>query len=139
MREGDEGSEAGLWLRYAEEDLRAARWVLQGDDVPPRHACFLCQQAAEKAVKAVLISAGVDFPKAHDIELLRRLVPAGLLPQLSAVDLSGLTQWAVEARYPTDSPDATPEEARRAVAQAEEVFQLVARALAGQSGSMETA
>jgi HEPN domain-containing protein len=125
----DARSEAKTWLRYAEEDLRAAKWALQGEDVAPRHACFLCQQAAEKAVKSLLIMAGVDFPKVHDIEALCRLLPEHLARPISLTDPSSLTQWAVESRYPTDSLEATREDASGALAQAEVLVGLAAVAL----------
>ena len=48
--------EARRWLRFAEEDLVAAEQTLADDGSVPRHACWLAQQAAEKAIKAALIS-----------------------------------------------------------------------------------
>jgi HEPN domain-containing protein len=36
-------------------------------DVAPRIVCFLSQQAAEKALKAGLISVGRPFPKIHGL------------------------------------------------------------------------
>ena len=43
------------WLRYAREDLLAADAMLTQPDFWPRHVCSLAQQAAEKALKAVLV------------------------------------------------------------------------------------
>ena len=46
------------WLRYAEGDLRVAERDMRSQS-PVYHAiCFLCQSAAEKFLKAYLISQG---------------------------------------------------------------------------------
>lgn len=44
-------SPADRWYRLAKEDLAAAQAMLHAEDVAPRIACFLAQQAAEKALK----------------------------------------------------------------------------------------
>lgn len=65
--------EAHRWLATAEEDLLGATAMLERDDVAPRLACFLAQQAAEKALKARLIGRGIAFPRPHDLLALRAL------------------------------------------------------------------
>lgn len=40
-------------LEYARNDLQAASVILSRNDVAPRTACFLAQQSAEKALKAI--------------------------------------------------------------------------------------
>jgi hypothetical protein len=50
-----------------------------------------------------------------------------------------LTQWAVEARYPGDWPDATEEDARFAVQQARAVWQSVCRDLTSHGFTIEDA
>lgn len=52
------------WMRLAEGDLAVAR-VRVPDHVPRELLCFHCQQAAEKAIKAVLVSAGIEPPRTH--------------------------------------------------------------------------
>ena len=47
---------AGLWLRQADDDLRAAR-LLQGGGQTAQ-ACFQAQQVGEKAIKALLEKHG---------------------------------------------------------------------------------
>ncbi len=51
--------------RAAQPKPEAALW----EDV-----CFDCQQAAEKAVKAVLVRYDIEFPKTHDIRALLTLL-----------------------------------------------------------------
>jgi HEPN domain-containing protein len=48
--------EVWRWLRLAREDLAAARHLANAAHLPHRVACLLAQQAAEKAVKAVLVA-----------------------------------------------------------------------------------
>ncbi len=50
------------WWRYATEDLDTAQ-RLAGEDTFPRWVCVMAQQAAEKAIKTLLIQQGIDFPR----------------------------------------------------------------------------
>ena len=63
--------EVWRWLRLAREDLAAAMHLAEAAHLPHRVACLLAQQAAEKAIKAVLVAEDIDPPKLHD---LRRLL-----------------------------------------------------------------
>ena len=66
------------WLRRAKSDLVTARSALAGRDlVDPWVASFHAQQAAEKCLKAALIMEQIRFPRTHELELLRSLLPAG--------------------------------------------------------------
>lgn len=63
--------------------------------------CFDAQQAAEKAIKAVLIARGIPFPYVHDLaELLTRLEQVGEVLPPSVKVAAGLTRFAVTSRYP---------------------------------------
>ena len=108
-------AEAHRWLRQAQDDLFGARAMLDRDDVAPRLACFLAQQAAEKAIKARLTALGRAFPRVHDLIALRSLLPDGAGVGAEAADLAKLTVWAVEARYPGDLPEASRADAIAAV------------------------
>jgi HEPN domain-containing protein len=103
--------EVEQWLTFAKADLRAARLLLSDVEVPARIACFHAQQAAEKAIKAVLIAQQTPFRKTHDVLVLAGLLPAELIEELHSTDPVVLQQWAVDGRYPGDLPDATPTEA----------------------------
>jgi len=115
-------AEAQRWLATADGDLFGATAMLARDDVAPRLACFLAQQAAEKALKARLIRREIVFPRIHDLVALRALLPAGLSAGVDEPDLASLSAWAVEARYPGDLPDATTPDARAAVAAARAII-----------------
>lgn len=115
MSASDAERQARLWFRYAREDLKVAEQYDENPDVVPRHACFFAQQAAEKALKSVLIAVQMDFPYKHDLELLLALLPDDCVLKHDHPDLTVLTGWAVEARYPGDIPEPTEADAKDAV------------------------
>lgn len=92
---------------------------------------FLAQQAAEKALKAVLVRHDVRFNRTHNLGELLRLaeqVTPGIQRQLR--DATELTPSAVDARYP-GLPPLDREEARRHLALGEQVLSEVVRWLDG--------
>ena len=115
VRAGTIHGETERWLRFADEDLRTAIICLADAEVPARHSCFLAQQAAEKAMKAGLIFCGIEYPRSHDLEHLLTLLPREWHIQGTLLDLSVLTEWLVEGRYPGNWPDPTSEEANIAI------------------------
>lgn len=118
------------WLRYAEEDLTTAETFLGHPHVPPRQSCWLAQQAVEKALKAALIFLQIDFRRTHDLVELRDMFPESWQLKKTHPNLSNLTKWVVEARYPEKIQDATEAEASEAVKQARSVWESVSDALA---------
>jgi HEPN domain-containing protein len=105
---------AGRWLEFALGDLAVARTLVDREDLPHRVCCFHCQQAAEKALKALLIRHGIVFPRTHDLDRLLMLLPVKSRVRLAFPDLSDVSVWAVESRYPSDSGEASAEDARDA-------------------------
>ena len=77
MSETEKNDEVRRWLRYAEEDFSAARRMNEQGSFAPRQSCFQAQQAAEKAIKAVLVFLQTEFPFTHDLDRLRALLPDG--------------------------------------------------------------
>jgi HEPN domain-containing protein len=110
------------WFEYAKNDLRAATIMLSCDDVAPRTACFLAQQSAEKALKAILILKGLHVSRTHDLDALSEKLPGKAYKEFEAFDLTWLTEWSVESRYPGDWPEASREDAKKAVTIATEVI-----------------
>ena len=53
-----------IWLRRAESNLRIAR-AGREEGVFLEDLCFEAQQAAEKALKALLIYLGGEYPRVH--------------------------------------------------------------------------
>ena len=63
------------WLRRAKSNLARAKQP-KPTEAFWEDLCFDTEQAAEKAVKAVLIFRAIDFPKTHDIRALLTLLDA---------------------------------------------------------------
>ncbi len=110
------------WLRYAEDDLRAAEILLEQGSIP-RTSCFHAQQAAEKAIKAVFVFLQVDFPFTHNLDRLRDLLPDGWTLKEDFPDLARLSAWAVEPRYPGAVIEASRQDAETAVEQARNIYE----------------
>ncbi|MBR4750582.1 MAG: HEPN domain-containing protein [Thermoguttaceae bacterium] len=65
--------DAKEWLSYAESDLGVADHLFKTYRPKPLEIiCFHCQQAAEKAVKSIIVLKGSQggLPKRHDLFLL---------------------------------------------------------------------
>jgi HEPN domain-containing protein len=118
-------SAARRWLILAQEDLAAARAILGVADVAPRIVCFLSQQAAEKALKAGLISVDKPFPKIHGLTSLLALFPETSRPDIDEDDLDRLDPWVIDGRYAADLPEVELDQARSIVDVAERVVDQV--------------
>ena len=121
--------DAARWLDFARSDLNTAKKLMEDADYYPRQVCFLAQQAAEKALKAVLIYLAIDFPYTHDLDRLREAIPAGWRVKENFAQLYGLSIWAVESRYPGDLPDVVSADADQALRLADALYQTVAEEL----------
>lgn len=89
------------WIRKAEEDYAAAQKLATGKPPLRDGACFHCQQAAEKFLKALLQELGLPIPYTHDlIELLERILVKDATLKLPRPGLASLTHFAVDYRYP---------------------------------------
>ncbi len=108
------------WLRYARGDLEMARRSAPG--VPLEFPCFHAQQAAEKAIKGLMIRLEVDFPYIHDLgALLAMLREAGEAVPESVAEAETLTPYAAATRYPGIGARMTEEDYAKAVRLAEVV------------------
>lgn len=112
------------WLKKAESDFANAELCISNNTALDT-ACFHCEQAAEKSLKAWLIAHDTPFPKIHKLEqLLELCLP--MEPRFSELlaDAKSLTRYAVELRY---SPKFWPsiDEARTALEQARRIHQFV--------------
>lgn len=112
---------AADWLRRARSNLARARQE-KPDEVLYEDLCFDAQQAAEKAIKALLVARGMPFRLVHDIgELLRSAADGGIDVPDQVRAAVELTEYAVEARYPGPFEPVTEAEWRQAVRLAEAV------------------
>ncbi len=105
------------WLRKARGDLLTAEHLASERPDLGFAAAFHAQQAVEKALKALLVWHQVDFPKSHDLERLVELLDESGIPVERVLrQVTSLTLYAVDARYPGDLPEPTVAEVEQAVA-----------------------
>jgi len=100
---------AAAWMAKAENDLLAVDNNLASARVPYDVVCFHCQQAAEKYLKALLVSLGRQPLRTHDLlALLQEL--RSLLATAPDAEIEQscilLNPYSIESRYPDDG--ATP-------------------------------
>jgi HEPN domain-containing protein len=104
------------WSAKADEDLELAAHLLKSNTPYYSAIAFHAQQAAEKYLKAILSHYRIAFPKTHDLAvLLDMLVAANSRAAGELDELTALTPFAVESRYPGDFPVVTQVDAARTV------------------------
>lgn len=122
-------SEARRWFQQATYDLKAARWNIEGGFHDT--ACFLAQQAGQKALKSLPYYLGTSRTAllTHSlVEMIRvigeqSLAVSGLLEEARSLDLH-----YVPSRYPNGLPSGYPhqfygkETAEQAVKAAEAIL-----------------
>jgi HEPN domain-containing protein len=88
------------WLRQAHSDLAMAAYASEGDF--HAQACYHCSQAAEKALKAVLLALDQEPERTHSIErLLAALELLGIeTTPLRQLPLKSLQRMTTASRYP---------------------------------------
>lgn len=95
------------WVTHAERDLRAAVHLASDVAEFKEGICFHSQQAAEKYLKALLISKHQRPARTHKLpDLLVHLQKIGILLTNLEDDCAFLSPFAVEVRYP-DGDDET--------------------------------
>lgn len=109
------------WLAYAGSDLKLAM-TADSPDIMKEMLCFHAQQAAEKAIKAVLIKENIGFPRTHNLRILLDKLPHQIKVSADVEDAAVLTEYAVSARYPGDLEEVTEEEYREALMLAQRVL-----------------
>ncbi len=120
MQQHEECSE---WLRKANLDLLSARILLSNETPVSDTACFHCQQAVEKALKAFLVFHSVRFDRVHNLSYLMEICEkqnAGFASFRETAD--ELTPFAVEIRYPGTIMGLPLQEAKKILAITEDVL-----------------
>jgi HEPN domain-containing protein len=117
---------ARQWFQRVEVDLRCAQVDLTADPPITEDACFHCQQAVEKTLKAFLTYHHVEFDPTHEIERLLKQC-AGIDSAFDALQerAGRLTDFAVRFRYPYPGRAPDVEKARQALALARQVWDFV--------------
>ncbi|CAN5464559.1 HEPN domain-containing protein [soil metagenome] len=122
-------AEARRWLAQADEELATAGRLASDTETPPRIACFLAHLAAEKAMKAWLISLGIPFRRVHDLAEPLALMPTDAAGEIDVADLQMLNPWTILGRYPDDVATATTEQAEACVEAAGRVLDAASAAI----------
>lgn len=124
------------WLTQAERDLQKA-------EVDLKHSfyewvCFTCQQAAEKAVKALIYQQNGD-PWGHSILGLMKLIRDRLpIPEMVLEYAQLLDSYYISARYPNGWFEGKPadyfneKKAREALNAAQEICRFIRDLLSGE-------
>jgi len=124
----DQSDLARGWLTKAGSDLFTITLILKGPG-PYDTACFHAQQAVEKTLKAFLAFHDRPLPRTHDLDEKQRLcMEIRPPPDLAGLDLTYMTNYAVEMRYDVGFwPDKPTAEDAYEVAQ--EVWRVILAAL----------
>ena len=94
------------WIDQAQRDLENARYERKGGF--NEWACFLSQQAAEKAVKAVFQKLGAEA-FGHSVSGLMQRLPRNVRPRRSLMDAAReLDKAYIPTRYPNAHPEGAP-------------------------------
>ena len=97
------------WLNRARSSMAKAR--MRSEEIYLEDLCFDAQQAAEKAIKAVLVRRTIQFPYVHDLGRLLDLAEGGGNPAPTRVrEAARLTRFAVADRYPGVSEPVTEDD-----------------------------
>ncbi len=127
-RERFAGDDPREWLNRAHSNL--ARSKLRAPNVYLEDLCHDAQQAAEKALKGLLLARGIQFPLTHDLSAILSLVEqAGVDIPPHVFEGAALTLYAVATRYPGPMRPVTEAEYSDAVNVAERVVRWVEEVL----------
>ena len=97
------------WLNKANEDLFVVQKLTESAINAPSSACFHCQQAVEKSLKAFLIAHRIEIRKTHNIEFLLAECK-NIDEEFKEIDPGNLSDFSVEIRYPGDSYNPSDDE-----------------------------
>ena len=101
--------QAFWWLEIALKDLERSEYSLKMNDRAA--ATFWAQQAAEKALKGLILALKGDIPKTHSIRRLFEVLGTNLgLNEEELEEAYELTQFYYLSRYP-DVVEGLPDEA----------------------------
>lgn len=103
---GEEKNILMQWMQKAANDLLAAKILIDANPLILDIACFHCQQATEKYLKAFLILHNREIGYTHNLDFLVNEC-AEIDPDFKDLDTKNMNLYAVRARYPHDhlAPD----------------------------------
>jgi len=110
------------WYRKAASDLAYAELGLSSGETYRAGAVYHCQQAAEKAIKALFCLSGITPPRSHDLVHLIELLTPSLDLQNFLKEAEFLTPMATEFRYPGEWEEPSAATAELSLSCARRIF-----------------
>jgi len=121
------------WMKRANSNLSRAQAGKVSEHILYEDLCYDCQQAAEKAIKALLISNNIVPQPTHSLSvLIDDLEKNGIDVPDTIKAAIPLSYYAVETRYPGRYEPVNEREYEQALKMAKTVFSWVDRALGQQ-------
>jgi len=120
------------WFEEAKADLKHSKSSIDIGDY--NWACFAAHQAAEKALKALILHTLGEYPRGHDLVKLYSMVKSIVRIELDMKSLVVLSTYYTQARYPNaglerPSREITREQAKEAYETAERIISEVSKTL----------
>ena len=115
------------WCEKAEGDLEVAKLIYEHKKERWDIACYHCQQAVEKYLKAFLIFSGQTPPRTHDLlRLITDCIPFDAKFANFQTRVDELNDYSVTTRYPSNLDEDFDEAlARDAIQYAEQIIAFV--------------
>jgi HEPN domain-containing protein len=92
------------WLEKGKDELRSAEYLsTMHYPTPDEVICYLCQQAAEKYLKAFIFSLDIEPDKTHDLEYLLEICQKDNTEfSVLSSNVYILNRYGVLPRYPNE-------------------------------------
>ena len=115
------------WLKFAADDLYAAKKLLDSDYIVIGAVCYHAQQCAEKTFKAYLVFKKIRPKRTHDLpELLLECAEFDEEIKTLMEDALEINPFAHKTRYPDSSFVMEISIAESAIKHAENIYDLIA-------------
>jgi HEPN domain-containing protein len=98
----DKYDEVREWITYSDNDMTAVKQLSTFHPPQIEIICYLCQQSAEKVLKAFLVCSERRPPRTHDLRLLRDECEKFNARFLCLIDeCARLNDYSSQPRYPS--------------------------------------
>jgi HEPN domain-containing protein len=118
------------WLDKGNDDLRSAEYLsTMHNPTPDEIICFLCQQSAEKYLKAFIFSLDIEPEKTHDLEYLLEICQKHNTEfSILSLNIDILNGYSVSPRYPNEL-EISNEDRKTALSYAKKIQEFVMKVL----------
>lgn len=130
--QNEQMDECRVWLTFAQTDYDCAAYLNKAPlhPRPLNVICYHCQQAAEKAIKSLIVYFGSQggMPKAHDLTFLLNQI-RHIVSERKGIEIShdfmlmadSLSKYGVAPRYPNEI-EVDERQTARALADSEKII-----------------